>query len=241
MIRGLYVAASGMMLQIVKNDVYAANLANVSTIGYRRSCIGQQSFALALSASGSSPNTDGALRGGVQAIMASLDMTAGPIVQTGNDFDIAIDGQGFFCVQTLSGEAYTANGQMQLDSRNILVNRSGQAVLGSKGPIQITTGQMKVDESGQVWDGDKLVDTLRIMTFDTPESLRKQAGGLLVGGRPRPAEDYKVVQGATEGSNVQAMVELQKMMAGMRLYEANARTLQVQDQSIETLLREAVG
>jgi len=241
MIRGLYAAAAGIQAQITKNDVYAANLANVSTAGYRRTRISQASFPPELAASQNFPDASGALSGGLAVSAAGLDLTPGPIAQTGNDFDLAIVGQGFFCVRTPAGVSFTRNGQFQLDATSTLVNRSGYPLLGGNGPIRIASGNMTVDEHGQVRDGTQVVDALRVVDFADPAGLTKQAGALLIGTGQRAATDYKIIQGAVEGANVQPISELQKMMNGLRLYEANVRALQAQDNSIATLLREAAG
>ncbi len=236
MVRGLYAAAAGISTQIAKNDIYAANLANVSTAGYRRSRISQQSFS-PLFAAEQSPDTS--LPGGLAVSSAGLDLTPGPLTQTAGDFDLAIVGRGFFCVRTPAGEAFTRSGQFHLDTDSTVVTRDGYPLLGTKGPIRITSGKMTVDEQGRVWDGDRLVDSLRLVEFPDGAGLTKAAGGLILATGRRPAGDYKIVQGALEGSNVEAMSELQRMMNGLRLYEANVRVLQAHDDSIAVLLQEA--
>lgn len=238
MVRGLYAAAAGIRTQIAKNDVYAANLANVSTAGYRRSRISQESFSPVLAAV---QNPNEPLRSGLAVSSGGLDLTPGPISQSGSDFDLAIVGQGFFCVRTPAGDSFTRNGQFQLDANNIVVTRDNYPLLGAKGPIRIASGSMSVDERGQVWDGEQLVDGLRIVEFPDPAGLSKAAAGLILGTGQRPADNYKIMQGAVEGSNVEAMTELQRMMNGLRLYEANVRVLQAHDESIGVLLREAAG
>lgn len=238
MVRGLYVAASGMSLQTKKNDIYAANLANVSTAGYRRCQATGQGFAIA-DDSGRPPEQNSMLMAGPSR--TPVDLSSGPVIQTGNDFHLAIQGRGLFCLQTPQGEGYTADGQFQLNDQNVLVSKAGHPVLGRKGPMRITSGQVRVRENGRVFDGDRLVDTLRIVDPTNPSSLLKLERGLLIGGDPAPANDTRIIQGAYEGSNVQSMQELQRMMSGMRLYEANVRTLQIQDETVGTLLREAVG
>lgn len=247
MVRGLYAAAAGISVQMQRQDVYAANLANVSTTGYRRSSIAQQSFpadlallpTTATERGGEPPQ--GTLTGGLSVSPGSLDLTPGPIIQTSSDFDLAVSGSGFFCVRSPQGEAYTRDGRFSLDTDGVVVNPSGYPLLGTRGQLRITTGQMRVDSQGAVYDGDQLVDSLRIVEFDTPVALTKLGDGLIVGAAPRVATGYEIVQGAVEGSNVQAVTELQRMMAGMRLYEANVRALQTQDETIGSLLREAVG
>jgi len=239
MLRGLYTAASGIQAQTAKNDIYVANLANISSAGYRRSQVSQESFPQSLAALDNGAPIQ--LRGGVTVSSGGLDLTPGPITQTANDFDLTIVGSGFFCVRTPAGVAFTRNGQFQLDADSVLVNRDGYPVLGVKGIIRIASGKLKVDEQGQAWDGDKPVDALRIVDFSDGANLSKQAGSLLVGTGSRPADDYTIVQGAFEGSNVNALLELQRMMNGFRLYEANVRALQMQDDSIETLLSQALG
>lgn len=239
MVRGLYVAASGITLQIKKNDVHAANLANVSTAGYRRNRMTQQAFALPQASSGHLGDFEAPLL--TAPTGALVDLSPGRIIQTGNDLDLAVSGRGLFCVQTPNGEAYTANGQFQLNNQSVLVDGNGNPLLGQQGPMRVAGGEVRVTEDGEVFVGDRRVDQLRIIELTDPGSVQKLAGGLLVGGDAAPAQDFRVIQGARQGSNVQAVQELQRMMAGMRQYEANVRTLQTQDDTISTLLREAVG
>ncbi len=238
MVRGLYAAASGMNAEAQKAAIFAANLANVSTAGYRASRMSQSSFASDLAAARSSAS---AFAGGTHVTAASMDMSPGPIVHTENDFDLAINGQGFFCIQSSAGIAYTRNGQFQLNAESILVTRNGDLVLGENGPIEITSGTFSVGQDGRIFDGQVAVDTLRVVEFADPSGLEKLGDGLVIGGKTIAGADFAIEQGAYESSNVSAIDALQRMMNGQRLYEANARALQTQDQSIETLLRESLG
>jgi flagellar basal-body rod protein FlgG len=229
MIRGLYAAASGMVAQIARQDTYAHNLANVSSVGFRgtRTVVGKFADSLA-TAFGASSRTAGA----VHAAEAGLDPTTGPLMRTDRPYDLALSGSAFLTVQTVGGVAYTRDGQLQLDVQRRLVTRAGQPVLGQNGPIVVPSGDMTVDEQGVVFCQGQRLDALRLAE---PERPQPAGDGLYTAGQVRPATQFTVSQGMLEQSNVNAMQEMSRMLNGFRLYEANATALRYQDQSLGTL------
>lgn len=241
MIRGLYSAASGISAQAARTDIYAANLANSSTSGYLRNRVSQMSFPHDLVASSAFMDATGKLGGGVSISGAGVDFTPGTIQQTSNSLDLAIAGNGFFCVDTPAGEGYTRNGAFQLGSDGTIVTRDGYAVLGRGGPIRVGSADIEIDEQGRVWENGQAVDTLRIAEIPSDGRTAKMGATVLMSTAANAASEYKIVQGAIEGSNVNAMRELQMMMSSQRQYEANIRAIQAQDDSLQVLLRDVVG
>ena len=134
MLRGLYTAASAMVAQTARQDVYANNLANVNSVGFRRgeTVLGQFPADL-LAAVGAA----GQASGGVAATMPGLDLTQGPLVSTDRPQDLALTGDAFFTVQTPKGQAYTRDGRFQLDAQRRLTTLQGNLVLGERGPITL--------------------------------------------------------------------------------------------------------
>lgn len=228
MIRGLYAAAAGMRAQIVKQDVYANNLANAGTVGYCRSdlTIGEGDFGAALEdVAGPAPEE------------TSIDVAPGPIHETGNSYDLALRGSGLFALQTDRGLRYTRDGRMQRGADGALLSASGHRVMGREGPIALPSDEFLVTERGQVFSDGQFVDELFIAQFDADDGLRRDAEGLLTAAvGPRMAEEPEVMQGHLEEANVSVVREMTHMMTGFRAYEASARALSYTDETLGTLI-----
>jgi flagellar basal-body rod protein FlgF len=231
MIRGFYAAASGMILQLARQDGYAHNLANVNTAGFRRTRTAVARFDedLAAALGSASPAS-----GGVAAREVGLDLTTGPLTRTERPLDLALTGNAFFTVQTTGGPAYTRDGRFRLDDQRRLVTEQGQPVLGQNGPIVLPAGEVAVTDKGVVSCNGKPVDTLRLAE---PTNPRAVGTGLYSAGQTRPATAFAVSQGMVEQSNVNAMQEMGEMLNGFRLYEANTTALRYQDDTLTTLYK----
>lgn len=227
MIRGLYAAASGMVAQMARQDVYADNLANVNSVGFRRGQAVLQEFPVDLAG--------GAASGGTGAGTAGLDLSQGPLVSTQRTLDLAIKGDGFFVVQTPRGVSYTRNGQFQLDSQQHLVTNDGYPVLGDSGPITVSSPDFVVSSDGTVTCAGATAGKLSLVAVSNPQAL----GSGYYGGRASRTSDSEVCQGSLEQSNVNAVQEMGRMMNGYRFYEANAAALRYQDETISSLMKVA--
>lgn len=231
MVTGLYAVANGMLAQLRKQDVHAHNLANADTAGYRRQCVAQ-TVVLAHQAATSTPPLL------VTVITGALDMTTGPIKQTGNPLDIALHGPGLLTLQTPQGRAYTRDGRLALNASRQLVSADGYPLMGQSGPITLPPGEIIVSTEGEVYVGGQKVDRLVIAEFDDATTLRKHGGNVLFASAPpTSSSNTTVTQNALEGSNVKVISEMIAMMKGLRAYEANAAALRHQDSSIQTLVR----
>ncbi|MBI1776639.1 MAG: flagellar basal-body rod protein FlgF [Proteobacteria bacterium] len=151
------------------------------------------------------------------------NMAEGRIRPTGNDFDLAIQGRGYFAVQTAAGERYSRNGVLQLDAEGRLVNGNGQAVLDVQGrPIVVPPGTGKIDiaSDGSVTAGTQVLGQLRLAGFRNEQALKPAANGVFIANEtPGPAPNAKVVQGAIEESNVVPVHEIGRMIEITRGYE----------------------
>lgn len=232
MIRGLYAAASGMMAQIARQDTYANNLANASSVGYRRCRAAMGQFQADLAAVSRGGNSLRAA-GGVSAVPAGLDLTQGTLQTTSRPLDLALSGDGFFVIQTARGVAYTRDGQFQLNSQNQLVDGQGRLVLGESGPLTLNSPDFTVSSTGDVTCAGLNAGKLRLVALQNPRAL----GGSLYGGREIPSTGCTVTQGMLEQSNVTAVREMGRMMNGYRLYEANASALRYQDETLSSLMK----
>lgn len=230
MIRGLYVAASGMMAQIARQDIHAHNLANANTVGFRaaRTAVGRFAEDLATAAQVGSRTA-----GAVYARAAGVDSSDGPLLRTDNPLDLALSGPACFVVQTPAGVAYTPDGRFRLDAQRRLVTQQGDLVLTETGPVVVPEGDLTVTERGELFCGGQRLGQLRLVEPVNPEPIGQ---GLWRAAQTRPAA-VTVHQGMVEQSNVSTMLEMAQMLSGFRLYEANATALRYQDQTLATLQR----
>ncbi len=244
MIRGMYAAASGMMSELAAQDVWANNLANVGTVGYRRQGVAVRSFAQALDAAlgGDLPVAQAnPLRGGARPVVEAIDWSEGPLEPTNSPLDLALRGPGFFVIQTAEGPRYTRDGRFRVDAEGLLVTQGGQRVLGRQGPIAVPGRDLLVNEDGEIFSEGQLVDELLLVDFDDGALYRTKPGQFAATGVPRPAEEARVCQGYVEEANVQPIGELTRMIVGFRVYEANQRALQMQDQTLDRLINRVGG
>lgn len=222
-------------------DATANNLANMTTAGFKAERLVMRELNQEPAAATNTPN-DIAF---VDAWMLQRDFGAGPIERTGNPLDVAIDGEGFFRVQTAAGEAFTRDGRFSLNDQGQLITRDGDLVQGDGGPITLDPelGEVTIRPDGAILQGATEAGKLSVVAFDTPEALEKVGGNLwrATGEAPRPPENMRIAPGSVEGSNVNAVVELTQMIEISRAYESISRMITQSDQlrstSIEKLAR----
>jgi flagellar basal-body rod protein FlgF len=237
--RGLYIAASGMLAEQVRQDQLANDLANSSTPGYKADKPEQASFSDLLLWNSSTGAPVGSLSMGSRITKVVTDLSQGPLQSTGNPLDLALDGPGFLAVSTGSGVRYTRDGQLVVDGRGRLTTATGDLVLGTSGK-PITVGQVSdpskisIDQRGTVKVGTRTVGTLAVMSLT---GAAKQ-GDTLFSGTPgvRPA-GTNVQQGFLEGSGVQPAEAMVDMIVSFRSYETTQRAIQ----SIDTELGRAAN
>jgi len=217
-----YIALSRQQALWRRMDAIANNLANMNTTGYR----GQD--ALFTDYLVRSPNDDSAFReqiNFVQDFGTIQDLSAGPLKDTSNPMDLALDGKGFFVIETADGMKYTRAGNFVLDNDGQLVTRDGDPVMTENDtPIFIAPNEslFEVSADGTVSTENGPIGTLKIVQFDNEQDLRRTASTLYEpapGVEPKEAEGTRVVQGMLEGSNVNGVVEMTKMIDVQRAYE----------------------
>ncbi|MEW6526895.1 MAG: flagellar basal-body rod protein FlgF [Spirochaetota bacterium] len=186
----------------------------------------------------------------------------GSLMRTENPFDVALDGKGFFAVMTERGERYTRNGAFTLNKDGILVTHNGLPVLGENGIIKLQKNNFMINERGEIlvnaalsleptdlvgmtqnnWEQPVVIDKLKIVDFENIRELKKEGESLYreteYSGPALPAEEYKVVQGFLEKSNVNAVREMVDMIEVQRSYEANQKAMLTHDQELGRLINE---
>jgi flagellar basal-body rod protein FlgF len=255
MISGLYTAASGLIAQTQQQDVIANNLANVNTTGYKKDTalfvpfptvfinrINDNKSTMPGGGIADAPVPMGYMGKGVELRTDGIQPETtleGSYVETQNKLDLSIKGDGMFMVMTTNGPRYTRNGNFTLDSQGVLVNQQGNPVLGHSGQIVLnSSADVHVDEGGRVFDGKDEIDTLRIAMFTKNDQLRKEGDSMFytLDKAPLPEDDYvdhvQIKQGYLETSNVNVVREMVDMITAYRTYEASAKAVQAQDQSL---------
>ncbi|MCS7272963.1 MAG: flagellar basal-body rod protein FlgF [Fimbriimonadales bacterium] len=237
MLRGLYVAAEGMAARQKAQDAIANNLANLNTTGFKADRpVFTAVYERALyRVQGGRSAPIGSLSAGAVVRELYTDLRPGAITTTGNPLDLAIDGAGFFAVQTPQGVRYTRNGAFQLNAQGILVNREGYAVLSTEGrPIQVPrNATVQIGENGTVLADGKPLAQLQIVEG----RLTKDADGYFVG-TAQPLTSPRVVVGALEASNVNLIRELVSMIEVIRAYETHQRVIHAHDETLSRAINE---
>ena len=247
MLRGLYTASSGMITQTKIMDVLANNLANVNTVGYKRDVVVTSPFPNFEVTRHGGDNTPpngkiGTMDYGVVVDTFHTNFEEGAFSQTNGKLDFAIDGNGFFVVNTPNGQRYTRDGSFTLSKDGYLVTQEGYIVEGENGPIQLSQGDISVDEMGNIINNGQLVDRLRIVDFDNYDGLRKEGNNLFfidnsANVQVIPATG-KIKQGFLEQSNVNSVKEMVNMISVMRNYESNQKVVIAFDETLGKAVNE---
>jgi flagellar basal-body rod protein FlgF len=226
-------------------DVIANNLANLGTTGFKAESV---LFEQHLSNSARTDNFTVPQDRNVRFVLdreTHTDLSQGPFAQTGSKFDVAIDGEGFFAVNTPQGERYTRAGGFAISPTGELITPSGYPVLGLGGPIVLDPNdtEISIARDGTISTREGERGRLRLVRFENPSQLSKQGDNLFaVNGdaAPLPVEPRTtVVQGSLEKSNVHSVLEIGRMIEVTRAYTSLAslmsRTDDLRRSAIERL------
>jgi flagellar basal-body rod protein FlgF len=223
---GYYAACSALMSRAQALDTIANNLANTSTSGFRAQHIVFQSVLAGLNPPSSSAlnaalNDFGVLGG------TRLDPGQGTLEPTANDLNLAIEGDGFFVVQTPGGKAYTRNGNFHVSARNQLVTAAGDPVLGEGGPVAVLGGPLSVSADGTISIAGALAGKLAVVEFPSGTAMAEigQTYYSAPSGSARDAGNSHVRQGMLEGSNVNPVQGMVELVAVQREAEMMQRVL----------------
>lgn len=226
-------AATSMAELVHRQDRTANNLANANTLGYRR----DRSFTEVLQ---SEIDAEGSPQSRRQTV-GWADFAPGVLEQTGNPLDLALGGEGLFVVEGPGGTPrYTRAGRFIADAEGALRTQSGLAVQGTDGPIQLPPGgPIAINAAGQVTVGGRPAGTLRVVTFEGAEALRRvDETSFTSDAAPVDVAAPAVQQGFVETSNVDPIREMADMIAHVRLYEAQQKTIQTTDSVLGQVVRD---
>ena len=232
----LYIGLSRQVALRRQLDVVANNIANMNTAGFRGE---RMLFEAAMERGGMKPSDKIAF---TIDRATFTDFTAGGLKPTDNPYDVALDGDGWFQVQTPDGPRYTRDGRMRRDVDGQLVNANGFPYLDdNQQPIVIPAdrSRMEIGTDGLVSADNEMIARLRVVRFESPQALAQTGDMLFDAGdaQPLPAPDARIVQGKVEQSNVQAIAEMSRMMELTRDYQSVTRMM---DDGQE-LLRSAIN
>lgn len=226
----IYIALSRQDTLRRQMDVTAHNVANMNTPGFKQQRVLFVEY-LARPPAGT-PGARGQKLSMVQDLSVLRDLREGPIERTGNPLDLALQGEGYFEVETVDGPRYTRAGSFQLDGERRIVNMNGLPVLDDADrPIQIPADatDITVTADGTVSTEQGQLARLKVVRFERGQFMNELGGGLYTTDEPPlAAEETKVIQGAVEGSNVQPVVEMTQMTEILRQYQTNQRLIEAE-------------
>ena len=235
MIKGLYKSASAMIPRIKKQEASANNIANAPTPGYKK----ERVFTKELS---KAELKIAHKRNDWEQPMVDKSFTSfapGVFDKTGNQLDLAIDGDGFFTLELPDGtKALTRNGAFSVNNQGFLEMPGGALVMGEGGAIEIGSGVVDVSATGIVSSNGSQVGQITPVNVADLQSLQKIGNSLFVvpeGEELIPASKSTVQQGYLEASNVDIVREMIEMIISFRNFEADSKSISVQDQSLEHL------
>ncbi|HLP03249.1 MAG TPA: flagellar basal-body rod protein FlgG [Opitutaceae bacterium] len=250
----LYSSATGMQAQQLNLDTIANNLANVNTTGFKKSKLEFQDLlyqqtraAGADSGAGNQVPSSLQVGAGSRVVSTAKIFTQGTLSQTGEELDIGIQGEGFFEIQRPDGtSAYTRDGSFKLSATGQVVTNDGFPVLSGFQPIPNGAKAISVSQTGEVTvttaDGGSTNFQIQLVRFANPTGLENAGGNLYLEttasgtpelGNPGTEGFGSTIQKYLEGSNVDTVTEMVKMIVAQRAYEINSKAIQTSDQMLQ--------
>jgi flagellar basal-body rod protein FlgF len=223
---GYYAACAGLMSRTTALDTIANNLANVSTVGFRAShnifsSLLATTSDSSLSVLNQDANEYGLLSG------TQLDTSQGALVRTGNDLDLAMEGPGYFAVQTATGTVYTRGGNFRVSPQGQLITAAGDPVMGDSGPISIVGEPVSISTDGTISANDAIAGRLKLVEFPSTVALQSAGGAYYTApaGAAVAAANSQVRQGTLESSNVNPVTGIVELITAQREVETMRRAL----------------
>ena len=232
----LYVSLSGQLALQRRLDTVANNVANGATGGFRAENI---TFESIISRNATAYSSSGA---------STFSMRTGPLTQTDNPQDVAIDGNAFFAIATPQGTAYTRDGRLQISPTGDLQTLEGHRILDPGGaPIQVSTarGPLQIARNGEISQEGERVTSLGLFRLPADAKLSRGPGVSLISDKPAEPvgspSNVGVVQGFAEASNVNPMTEMARMITISRTFDALSASLDNSDRKLTDAIRALSG
>ncbi len=257
MLKNIYTPLAGAMAQERALEALSHNLANINTVGFKGDSVTftlqdaepYKNYPDPLPPANYKVDLQklSPLIGNEMAYVGIAGMTTdysqGPAVTTHNKFDLMIEGEGFFRLQTAEGVRYQRAGNLTLSEEGALVNKHGEPVLGERGVIYLRSNQFMVNQQGEITQDGQLIDRIQLVKFKSPKALERSGGGrFFYGGPPDQVElveHPRIQQGFLEGSNVNPIKSLTSMIVSHRSYEAYQKAVmnydKIMDKSSNTI------
>lgn len=248
MLKGLYTAHTGLVNEQYRMDIMSNNLANSSTVGFKKEGSTSETFDAVLAYRlkdttdvGNFPKRIGYNNPGVKIGEVYNDFTQGPFQITDNTYDLALGGEGFFTIEFrnkagVTSTKYTRAGDFTLNTNGYLVTKDGDYVLGTNGRIRLDPNtETTINKDGSIVQDGRTVARLRITDFQDYNYLEKYGETYFqtVDGFRTRAANAEVFSGYLEASNVQVVSEMVDMINITRAYESNQKIMQTYDSTLE--------
>lgn len=253
MLRGMWSAASGMDAQKMMIDVISNNLANVNTVGFKKSRPDFQDLMYQTMSQGGSTTTSGdQIPGGIQVGMGTMPVSVqkmfmqGDFKETKNELDMSIEGKGFFKVISNDEEVYTRAGNFKMDKDGNICTPNGEKLQPAMS-IPSDTLTIRIDKSGTVTafgpsGQGTVVGVIELYSFANPAGLfsmghnnyrSNDASGEAIAGAPGSEGMGTIAQGFIEMSNVDVVEEMVAMIMAQRAYEVSSKSIQTADNMLQ--------
>lgn len=251
MLKNIYTPVAGAISQERALEAIANNLANVNTVGFKGDSVAFSLLESEPYKNYPDPLPPANYKEDMQSVfplrgndmsyvgVASIekDFQQGPAVSTQNPYDLMIEGNGFFNVQTSEGLRYMRSGNLGLSPDGVLISKQGDPVLGERGLVYLHGTDFSVNGNGEIFQDGQLVDRLKVSSFKHPQELERAGNNyFFFGGDESSVETAtkaRISQGFLEGSNVNAMKNMSAMIIAHRSYEAYQKAVANYDQIME--------
>ena len=245
MVRGLYTGWTGMYNEQKRLDVISNNLANSATVGFKKEGATSQSFKDMLTIKVRDDHGDsyiGNMNLGVKIGEIYTDYTQGSVRETGNTYDMAIDGSGFFTISYTDANGntstrYTRAGEFMITKEGYVVTSEGQHLMGESDWLQVPVdaAEVVIDTDGTVYADGTAVDVVKLTDFEDYDYLKKFGETMYqpVQGAVEKEATGSILQGYTEQSNVNVVSEMVNLINITRAYEANQKVIKAMDDLLQ--------
>lgn len=230
-----HVALSGQLAQARRLETIANNVANAGTTGFRA-----EGIAFSTVVSKTNPFDTSFAMGGE----SHADTRSGAFTATGNPLDVAIQGSGFLAIETPEGTAYTRDGRMQMLPTGDLVSTGGHPVLDTGGaPLTANPrgGPLEISRDGVIRQDGRALGTLGLFAIDLGQGYRRYENASFLGvGAAEPVQDFAAngfVQGTVEGSNVNPILEMTRLIEVQRAFESVSASLEQRDNALRDTIQ----
>lgn len=237
MIDRLYVQMQAMQMLSKSQDVTADNLANINTPGFKGNKLFYRMFKEQVNGQEITKSVP----------LSQVDLSQGILEPTGNQFDMGINGAGFFKVELDGNTMLTRDGRFHLDGDGYLVNNDGAKVMGESGPIQLTeyfqnngeggaSAQLEITKNGTIKLNGNQQDRLQIVTINDPQNLERKGNSYFsaISEDALSEEGVGMIQqGYYEKGNVNPLNEMVDMMQNMQLFETQQRAMKTTDEMLQ--------